>query len=154
MEEIHEIRNTMVIDYYSPSHKHREKPSQLFLHTKEKLLEITDRCYICNRTAEQVGEPLEANHFPIEWSLAEMMDWSEGSQIRKYAPHFDWANFSEDDPYKFVDDMTVNGMILCKLHHTGKDAGYHNLPYAIWIAQKYGKVGYQFTPTQILIQGN
>jgi predicted restriction endonuclease len=51
---------------------------------------------------------------------------------------------------QFVDDMTVNGMLLCKAHHIGKDEGMHALPFPIWVAQKYGKEGYQFSAVEII----
>ncbi|UNJ99715.1 hypothetical protein [Ralstonia sp. RRA.1] len=54
------------------------------------------------------------------------------------------------DPYLFVDDMTVNGLLLCKQHHTGKDAGIHDMPFPLWIAQRYAIEGYQFTPNEVI----
>lgn len=151
--ETHEQKGTMIVDVYVPGHAPRETTA-LFTRTRKKLLESVSRCFICNRTAQESGGPLEAHHHPIERSFAEMMDWGVDSAIRRDYPDFDWVNFNESDPYKFVDDMTINGMILCKLHHTGKDAGIHELPYPLWIAQKYGKEGYQFSPTQILHYGH
>jgi hypothetical protein len=91
------------------------------------------------------------------------------------AKNFDWDNFWKDatteqipipesdreqgeptfyefrrpaDPYLFVDDQLVNGRILCKAHHTGKDEGIHDMPFPLWIAQRYLKEGYQFTPSE------
>jgi hypothetical protein len=61
---------------------------------------------------------------PIERSFAEMIDWDRfkfdaqagvwGEAIKA----FDWDNFT--DWTQFVDDMTVNGMLLCKAHHIGR----------------------------------
>lgn len=48
------------------------------------------------------------------------------------------------DPYLFVDDMRVNGLLLCKAHHTESNEGMHDLPFPIWIAQRYAYAGYQF----------
>ncbi|WP_257757935.1 hypothetical protein [Burkholderia glumae] len=72
--------------------------------------------YICGATAEQSGHPLEAHHHPIERSLAELIDWDRfkfdaqsgfwGERIKA----FDWDHFN--DWTQFVDDMTVNGMLL------------------------------------------
>lgn len=147
--QTHEQKETLTVDVYIPGHEPRTTTS-LFSKSRKILLESQDRCYICGDTAEQAGSPLEAHHHPIERSFAEMIDWSEGSLIRKDFPHFDWTNFDENDPYKFVDDMTVNGLILCKTHHTGKNTGIHDLPYPIWIAQRYGKSGYKFSDIEIL----
>ena len=52
--------------------------------------------------------------------------------------------------YDFVDDMTVNGLLLCKDHHTVGDEGIHTLPGPIFLAQKYGKEGYQFTKLEVI----
>ena len=82
-----------------------------------------------------------------------MIDWSEGAQIRKDFSDFDWANFDPADPMTFVDDMRVNGLILCKKHHIGKDEGIHCLPHPIWIAQRYGQEGYQFSNVEIIHHG-
>jgi hypothetical protein len=68
-----------------------------------------------------------------------------------WGPHiqaFDWANFIHW--MQFVDDMTVNGMLLCKAHHIGEDEGMHAMPFPIWIAQKYAKEGYQFSDTEVI----
>jgi hypothetical protein len=46
--------------------------------------------------------------------------------------------------------MTLNGMLLCKEHHTGKETGIHYLPYPLWIAQKYGKEGYKFNDVEVI----
>lgn len=54
------------------------------------------------------------------------------------------------DPMKFVDDQTVNGRILCKPHHTGKNEGHHDLPYPFVIAQKYAYEGYRFSPNEVI----
>jgi hypothetical protein len=93
---------------------------------------------------------LEAHHFPIERSFAEMIDWTEGSQIRKDFPDFEWGSFDASNPYTFVDDMTQNGRLLCKVHHIGKDEGVHALPEPIWLAQRYGKDGYKFSDVEII----
>ncbi|WP_186083682.1 hypothetical protein [Burkholderia gladioli] len=49
------------------------------------------------------------------------------------------------DPYLFVDDMTVNGMLLSKKFHTGKGSGIHDMPFPLYIAQRYAREGYQFS---------
>jgi hypothetical protein len=79
-----------------------------------------------------------------------MVDWSEGSQIRKDFPHFAWGSFDESNPYTFVDDMNCNGRLLCKAHHIGRDEGVHALPEPVWLAQRYGKEGYKFSEIEII----
>lgn len=59
-----------------------------------------------------------------------------------HAAAFNCDAFDPADPYTFVDDMTVNGLLLGKAHHTGKDVGIHDMPFPLWIAQKYAREGY------------
>ncbi|MFL9896131.1 hypothetical protein [Paraburkholderia sp. RL17-381-BIF-C] len=106
------------------------------------------------RRPTKVGHPFEAHHHPIERSFAEMIEWERfkfDAQVGVWGEAnqaFDWDNFT--DWTQFVDDMTVNGMLLCKAHHIGKDEGLHTLPFPIWIAQKCGKEGYQFSGTEVI----
>jgi hypothetical protein len=107
-------KNTFQVDVNLPGHDPRVT-SPLFRKSRLHLLERDGgRCYICNCTAEETGHPIEAHHYPIERSFAEMVDWSPGSQIRKDFPSFGWGSFDESNPYAFVDDMNVNGRLLCK----------------------------------------
>ena len=83
-----------------------------------------------------------------------MIDWERfkldpragvwGEAIRA----FDWGTLT--DWTHFVDDMTINGMLLCKVHHIGKDEGMLALLFPSWIAQKYGKEGYQFSAAEVI----
>jgi hypothetical protein len=153
--QTHEEKETLAVDVLLPGHEPRTTTS-IFRRTK-KMLEDREggRCVVCGRTADEAG-PLEAHHHPIERSLANMIDWSRvRADCEKgiWGPHaqaFDWSTFSIDDPYSFVDDMTVNGKLLCAEHHRGRDSGIHSLPYPLWLAQVYGKEGYQFTPSEII----
>ncbi|NKI68975.1 hypothetical protein GN109_06045 [Collimonas pratensis] len=175
--DVHEEKNTFTVDVNLPGHAARGSATPLFERSRKHLLERDGgRCWICNCTAEQTGHPIEAHHYPIERSFAEMIDWGPASQIRKDFPSFGWGTFSigetwkdvpawkdEDgtlhpaskeyvpaDPYLFVDDMNVNGRLLCKAHHIGKDEGVHGLPEPVWLAQRYGKEGYQFSSIEII----
>jgi hypothetical protein len=151
--EVHEEKNTFQVDVNIPGHEPRTT-TPLFEHTRKALIEREGgRCYVCQCTAEEVGHPLEAHHCPIERSFTGMIDWGPGSQIRRDFPGFDWAKFDAQaptDPYLFVDDMTINGLLLCKAHHIGKDEGIHALPYPVWLAQKYGKDGYKFSAVEVI----
>jgi hypothetical protein len=151
--QAHEEKETLSVEVNIPSHEER-KTTALFERTRKELIARDERCFICNATAEESGHPLEAHHHPIERSLAEMIDWDRfkadalagvwGEKIRA----FDWASFT--DWTQFVDDMTVNGMLLCKVHHIGKDEGLHTMPFPLWIAQKYAKEGYVFSDVEII----
>ena len=148
--ETHEEKETLTVDVNLPGHDPRVT-TPLFTRTRKALIERErGRCWVCGGTAESTGHPLEAHHHPIERSFAEMIDWSEGSQIRRDFPRFDWASFDPADPYTFVDDMTANGLLVCKAHHIGRDEGIHALPFPMILAQKYGKEGYQFSSIEII----
>ncbi len=154
--QIHEEKETMTVDVNIPGHEARTTTA-VFRHSK-KLLEMREggRCFVCGATAEESGHPLEAHHHPIERSLANMIDWvrfRKDCEAGLWGPHaqqFNWTLFDPANPYIFVDDMTVNGELLCKAHHTGKDEGKHDLPFPLWIAQKYGKEGYKFSDVEII----
>jgi hypothetical protein len=149
----HEEKNTFAVDVFIPGHAPRIT-SALFTRTRLQLLQRTgQRCYVCHCTAEETGHPLEAHHYPIERAFAEMIDFGPGSVLRRDFPNFDWAHFDAQqpmDPYLFVDDMTVNGLPLCKPHHIGKDEGIHTLPHPVWLAQRYGCEGYRFSAIETI----
>lgn len=137
--EIHDLKETLSVEVLTPGHEPRVTTA-LFEHSKKQLVEkVGGVCFICGRTAEQSGHPLEAHHHPVEKSLTNMIDFG---LVEKDFPHI-------DGPEK-VDDMNVNGMLLCKDHHTGKDQGIHCLPYPLWIAQKYGIEGYKFSQVEVI----
>lgn len=145
--QTHEEKETLAVEVNLPGHDPRTT-TPLFRHTRQALLDQQGgRCYICHRNAEESGHPIEAHHFPIERSLANMIDWQI---VAADFPHFDWANFDPADPYTFVDNMLVNGLLLCKDHHIGKDEGIHAMPHPLWVAQRYAKEGYQFSDVEII----
>ena len=149
--ETHEEKETLSVDVLLPGHEARVT-TPLFRHSRQALEEREGgRCFVCGCTAPEVG-PLEAHHHPIERSFAEMVDWGPDSRIRRDYPKFDWAAFDAagGDPYLFVDDMNWNGLLLCKAHHIGRDEGIHALPFPIWVAQRYGREGYQFSAAEKL----
>jgi hypothetical protein len=154
MTQAHTERETLSVEVNIPEHQDRTTTA-LFTRTRRLLIEREGaRCSICNATAAESGHPLEAHHHPIERSLAEMIDWERfklDAQSGYWGPHikaFDWDNFT--DWVQFVDDMTVNGLLLCKTHHTAKDSGIHTMPFPLYIAQKYAKEGYVFSSTEVI----
>ena len=48
------------------------------------------------------------------------------------------------DIMTFVDDMTVNGMLIEKPLHTGKNEGIHFMPFPLWQFNRYGIEGFEF----------
>jgi|ERR1700744_264068 len=152
--QAHAEKETISIEVNIPTHDAR-KTTALFERTRKLLIERErGRCYICGETAEESGHPLEAHHHPIERSMSELIDW-DAFKATALAGHlgaaiqaWDWGSFKTWE--QFVDDMTVNGLLLCKSHHVGIDEGIHFLPYPIWIAQKYAKDGYQFSDAEVI----
>lgn len=157
--DIHEEKNTFAVDVNIPGHEERTA-TPLFDRTRALLIEREGaRCALSGMTAEESGHPLEAHHHPIERSFANMIDWHLFADVCKrgrWGPHaaaFDWDHFLAQqpfDPMLFVDDMTVNGLLLAKQFHTGADQGIHCLPFPVWIAQAYGLEGYQFSKVEII----
>lgn len=156
MTAAHTERETLTVDVNIPAHADRVT-TPLFRETRAQLIKREmGRCWVCGQTAEEVGHPLEAHHHPIERCLAEMIDWAWfENDARKglWGTHiaaFDWDSFDPKRWETFVDDMRVNGRLLCKAHHTGKDEGIHAMPFPLWIAQKYGKEGYRFNKAEVI----
>ena len=163
MTAAHAEKETLSVNVNIPAHDDRITTS-LFSRTRKQLIERDRFCYI-SHLPDANRNPLEAHHYPIERSLADMIDWSiveydalngelgHNQAQRDAAKAFDWGAFMTAqpfDPYTFVDDMLVNGMLLAKQFHTKKDEGVHNLPHPLWIAQRYGKEGYKFSDVEII----
>jgi hypothetical protein len=170
----HEQTETLSVDVIEPGHDARGAATPLFVRTRKQLIDREKgRCWLSGMTAEQSGAPLEAHHYPIERCFAERIDWPrfakdcQAGVWGQYAKAFDWTTFfqgcqnivAEDtgnpyckvvDPYSFVDNMLVNGLLLARVHHIGKDSGIHDLPQPIWLAQKYLAEGYKFSPTEVI----
>jgi hypothetical protein len=157
--EVHELKDTLSADYFVPGHDERETTS-LFTRTKKLLIEREGgRCFITNMTAEELGAPLQAHHHPVERCFATAWDWprfADDCKAGKWGPYaqaFDWDSFLSAqpfDPYRFVDDMTVNGMLLGAGQHIGKDEGLHRLPFPVWLFTKYAVEGWKFSPTEVI----
>lgn len=173
----HEQKETLSVDVFDPGHDPRTVTST-FRETKNELVKLSAgdaRCFICNATASESGEPLEAHHVVIERCFAVGVDWDlvktffgsvepEVIKSLSLSQHpilqwlyrvfsFDWDSFDpkkESDTYAFVDNMLVNGLMLCKKHHTGKDEGIHDLPFPLYIFQKFAKPGYKFSPSEVI----
>lgn len=156
VDQDHEEKETLTVDVNIPGHDERVTTS-LFVRSKAALIKRDGaHCFICGGTDESTGAPLEAHHHPVERSLANMVDWAivrtecEAGKWGEHAKAFDWSTFDPANPYTFVDDMTVNGLLLCKAHHTGKDEGIHDMPFPLWIAQHFGKEGFKFSAVEII----
>lgn len=147
MTDAHVETETLSVAVDIPDHADRTE-TPLFERTRKALLQRDRVCWVCGRTAEESGQPLEAHHAGIERCYAEApIDWDI---VKADFPHFDWASFDPKDPYTFVDDMLAQGRLLCKEHHTGKDAGVHCVPDPLFKMQRYLKKGVRFSPTEVI----
>ena len=157
MTAAHEEKETLSVEVEIPEHADRGAATPLFIRTKKILVErVGGRCFVCNGNEAEVG-PLQAHHYPVERSLATAWDWPrfiadcKAGKWGVYCQAFHWEGFNPtQDPYQFVDDMSVNGLLLCAKHHIGKDEGIHMLPHPLWIFQKYAAEGYKFSSLEIV----
>lgn len=160
--ETHDEKETLSVEVLLPGQDPRGSASSLFVRTRKALIEREGgRCFVCGGQEATVG-PLEAHHCPIEHSVAIMVDWDLvkrdclagefgfSQAQRDAAKAFDWAAFDPADPFSFVDNMMVNGLLLDKAHHIGKDEGIHSMPHPLWLAQRYAKEGYKFSEVEII----
>lgn len=152
----HAEKETLAVDVNIPTHDARVTTA-LFKRTRKQLIAREGgRCFICGRTAKESGRPLEAHHHPIERCFGDEIDWQlvaidcRAGLWGKYAAAFDWSKFDPRHWETFVDDMTVNGLLLCKDHHVEKDDGIHAVPGPIWLAQRYAKEGVRFNSREVI----
>ena len=130
-DDIHEVKETLVIKTFYPGHSKRTV-SPTFKKTKKYLIEDKQECcYICG-----CRENLEVHHFLIEWAMQNAVDWNK---LRELQPDFDWGTFEK--PEDFI-DSAFNAMVLCRKHHREKNHGIHEMPYPLWIIQKYVKMDF------------
>jgi hypothetical protein len=158
MTDEHEQKDTLQVDVDIPAHDKRVTTA-LFTKTKRLLMHAATalgfnikrpqaRCWICGKTEQELGQPLEAHHFGIERAYIDAkILWDV---VALDFPIFDWAKFDPAKPETFVDNMSAQGVLLCKEHHTGKDTGIHNLPFSIWIMQRYLADGSRFNPNEVI----
>lgn len=158
MTSAHDERETLHVSVLIPAHADRVE-TEIYKASRISLLDANPRCWICSRTAEESGEPLQTHHYPVERSLARMVDWERFADMAQHGVFgpgpagFDWEHFDTSDPYTFVDDMRVNGLVLCRAHHIGADEGIHYLPHPLWIAQKFALPGYKFSSKETIGYG-
>ena len=134
----HEIRKTVSDNMYVQDHPDRVTTA-LFERTRKELIAAGGRCWICNKPHTH-EDPLELHHSHIERCVMGEIDYGPGSNIQRDLPAFDWVHFNPADPVALVDDARANGLLLCKLHHTGP-LGIHSRTYPEFEAQRYLKEG-------------
>lgn len=161
MTDKHEQKDTLQVDVDIPAHDKRVTTA-IFRKTKRMLMKVADSmgfdfkraagvCWICGKTEAELGQPLEAHHFGIERAYIDApMRWDV---VARDFPIFNWKTFDPAKPEEFVDNMVAQGVLLCKEHHTGKDTGIHDLPFSLWIMQRYLADGTRFNPNEVIEHG-
>jgi hypothetical protein len=152
--QTHEEKETLVIDANLPGHDERVT-TPTFIQSKAKLMELEGgRSFVTGKTEDESGGPHEAHHFWIERCLANAVDWKEFCEyiermntLIQRTLSFCRTNPELSDIMLFVDDMTVNGMLIEKRLHTGKGEGIHQMPFPLWQCWVYGKEGFEFVGT-------
>lgn len=145
--EEHLLKETLEVTEIVPGHGERE--SEIFNKSRHQIIKVEKRpCYFCG-AVDTHEAPLEAHHSPIEFSLANDVDFGPDAQIRKDFPAFDWKNFDlkGGDPFLFVDSV-FNLVPVCRPCHTGKNRGIHAKPYPFVIIRRYVKKGVALTPEE------
>lgn len=153
----HVERETLSVIVDIPAHEQRAT-TPLFMRTRQALLHRDNNvCFISGQTAEESGHPLEAHHWIVERCFAEAANWDDVRQfvfrleaLIAHTADFCRKNVDLDDIMTFVDDMTVNGMLLTKEMHTQAGTGVHTIPMPIWAFQAYATEGYVFSPTETI----
>lgn len=139
VEEMSELRRTLVEDVFYPPHEPR-KASAEYKKTHHKLVvEMNEPCWICGIThadwlqlpkEDQKHWQLETHHDELEWAAANGVDLTKITQ-----------DFSVimDDPKKLREwlDSEGNMLVLCATHHRGSRTGIHSITYPAWKLQRW-----------------
>jgi hypothetical protein len=157
----HVDKSTLTVSIYDPEHAQRVTTA-LFTRTRDEILANEPVCFLCGQLPAVVG-PLELHHCNVERMFAEIIDWpifaaaAKAGEIgwtpnqRLENQNWDWDSFltaMKSDPmkcYDYVDNMHLNGMPLCKPHHTGVDEGIHAVDFPRYWAQRYIMAGYKYS---------
>jgi hypothetical protein len=144
----HESIETSII---TPGHPDRTNSPEYVATHKRLIFDLDTPCRWCGVKHSDLQIPhvpgvagptnprgatfLESHHFPIEWSIADAVDW------RKVQRDFPQVT-SQEALMAFI-DSPANMAILCDQCHTGKH-GAHHVSYADGCVQPYLKDGYQY----------
>ena len=122
----HAVSRTLHETVYTPSHPQRGASSAEFQESKKALEAISATCWICGKTAEQAGGPLEGHHLNTERSLINSADFAK---VKESFPH-------AKDLQTWL-DSTDNLILLCAKCHRSPMYGVHMVTMPAWIVQKY-----------------
>ena len=158
VKQTHEEKKTLTEDVFIPGHDPRET-TPLFTRTRLEMLKREgNRCMVCGREPGECG-PIESHHYLGERALANDIDWPVfEAWVRNLHRLLGYAVAWMDqhpggpaDIMDFIDDQMVNGMPLCKEHHTGSDSGIHMMDFPLFEGQAIAKAGIKYTPGETII---
>lgn len=145
VDKEHLQRQTLTIEVFAPQHEDRSA-STVFRKARDKLIKNNPdaKCFIDNEWCDH-EHPLELHHQHVEWCDSNAVDWEK---VKLDVPDFPWHTFDQSQPETFIDSEWNANLVLCKLHHVGKDHGIHMLPYTLWVLQRYKKKDFVFSPDE------
>jgi len=144
----HAVSRVLHETVYTPSHPKRGESSPEFKASKKALEEVSATCWVCGKTAQESGSPLEGHHLNTEFSLANSVD------IDKIRESFPNAKSVED----WLDSVE-NLILLCQVCHRSPLRGVHMVTMPAWIVQKYQRDGWDLVngdqpgPSKAIVSG-
>ena len=143
--DAHQQDHTFEENILYPSHEPRHE-SKEFRDNKHHLVhELQLPCWLCGSR-----EHLEAHHWH-EWALWNSLEASEALEVLQLIDFYGFAKKLGDKPLNSPDDIR-NLVVLCELHHRGKDAGIHGLTFPIWLARRSVKQGSHITRDSLVLK--
>jgi hypothetical protein len=127
---VHNQKVTIELLAVYPDHEPRnEDPHYVyFREARERLKSLGKlRCWICG-----TDKNVELHHDKVEYALI------NGVDIEKFRETFPEFGISSDEDFLRFVESEGNLTPLCTLHHRGY-LGIHNLPYPLWLPQKFWK---------------
>ncbi|RQZ89872.1 hypothetical protein DF053_08480 [Burkholderia cepacia] len=171
VEESHETRRTLAEDVFYPDHEPRAE-SPTFRASKRAMKAAGG--YVCAVCGDD--QAVESHHRFFEWAFSHAIDWKWirevainkcdtmfSHKLRRIVPiplqhpiwdvikltqGFDWEAFDPARPEAFV-DSTYNQLLLCALHHRGKDHGRHEESDPVWSVQAFLLPGFVYSPDEL-----
>jgi len=129
--QAHAVTRALHETVWTPTHPKRGESSAEFQASKKALEAISATCWICGKTAEESGLPLEGHHLNTEWSLINSADWAKVQE-----------NFPHAKDLETWLDSTDNLILLCAKCHRSPLYGVHMVTMPAWIVQKYQLEGW------------
>ncbi|KVL39777.1 HNH endonuclease [Burkholderia sp. MSMB1835] len=123
----HETRRTLAEDVFYPDQESRTE-SATFRASKRAMKAAGG--YVCAVCGDDPA--VESHHRFFEWAFSHAIDW----------------NWIRGVALNHV-DSTYNQLLLCALHHRGKDHGRHEESDPVWSVQAFLLPGFVYSPDEL-----